>query len=79
MTAMDMPQVGGGRIGRPPERLRVTVRQRIMREMVTEDVTWPKGWPLPDQGAVFQGHVLQGWVEHVEFDVRTERVIVVLR
>lgn len=65
--------------GRPPERIQVTIRQRVQREWVTEDVVWPKGWPLPEQGAIFQGHTLQGWVEHVEFNVVSQRVIVVLR
>lgn len=70
---------GKAPVGRPPERIQVTVRQRVMREWVTEDVTWPKGWPLPDQGSVFQGKTLQGWVEHIELDVVAQRIIVVLR
>lgn len=78
MTAMDTPRVGAGRISAPLG-LRVTVRQRIAREWVTEDVDWPKGWPLPEQGAVFQGHTLQGFVEHIEFNVVTQRVLIVLR
>ena len=62
-----------------PIGIRVMVRQRIQREWVIEDVVWPKGWPLPEQGAIFQGHTLQGWVEHIEMDIVTQRIIVVLR
>jgi len=70
---------GKAPLGRPPERIQVTVRQRYMGKWMEEDVTWPKGWPLPEQGAVFQGYTLQGWVEHIEMNVVTQRVIVVLR
>lgn len=66
--------------GRPPERMRVIVRMRRRNEApLEEELLWPKGWPLPDSGAVFSGAVVGGWVEHVEFDVVAQRVIVVLR
>lgn len=66
--------------GRPPERMRVTIRQRMRgRDPVEEDVVWPKAWPIPDAGAMVTGKVLAGWVEYVMFDLAAERVIVVLR
>ena len=67
-------------LGRPPERLRVTIRRRLrVGEHMEEDVTWPKGWPLPDAGAIVSGHTVAGWVEHVEMDIVAQRIIVVLR
>lgn len=67
-------------VGRPPERIRVIVRQRQRgHDPIEEDVLWPKGWPLPDSGSVFSGAVVGGWVEHLEWDVVAQRVIIVLR
>jgi hypothetical protein len=38
--------------GRPPERITVEVRfkQALSTPPVLEAITWPKGWPLPEQG-----------------------------
>ena len=71
---------GKAPVGRPPERIRVIVRMRQRGgDPIEEDLLWPKGWPLPDSGSIFSGHTIGGWVEHVEFDVVAQRVIVVLR
>lgn len=68
-------------MGRPPERVRVQVRQydRRLSDTVFEDVLWPKGWPLPEAGSVVSGDTLGGWVEHVEFDLPAQRVVIILR
>ena len=62
-------------LGRPPERIRVEVRRRDD----IEDILWPKGWPLPEPGTILHGDVLAGWVDHVEFNVPAQRILVVLR
>jgi hypothetical protein len=61
--------------------VRVTISKRVRRdeEPVEEEVVWPRGWPLPDAGTIVLGRELGGWVEHVELDLKEERVIVVLR
>lgn len=80
MTA-ETPAKSG--IGRPPERIRVRLSKKIRAngevEMLDEDQVWPKGWPLPEQGSIVIGEVLGGLVDHVEFHLPSERVIVVLR
>ena len=68
------------RRGRPPERIRVIVQRRIRgEEPVTHDVLWPKGWPLPEVGTIVHAGPLAGWVEHLEFDLDGERILLVLR
>ena len=66
--------------GRPPERIRVLIRQRHRGEEPTDhDVLWPKGWPLPEVGSVVAAGPVAGFVEHIEFDVDAARILVVLR
>jgi hypothetical protein len=70
--ALDLP---------PQDGLRVTIRKRVNRgeDPSEEEVRWPEGWPLPQQGSIVLGHTLGGWTEHVEHDLVEGRVIVVLR
>lgn len=70
-----------GKPGRPPERIRVTVRRRVRNqdEPVTHDLLWPKGWPLPQSGDIVTAGPIAGWVEHIEFDADAQRIIIALR
>lgn len=70
--------------GRPPERISVLIRRRNRDlpfdvEWVEERLVWPKGWPLPDVGSVVSAGPLSGFVEHLEFDLDAQVVLVVLR
>ena len=66
--------------GRPPERMRVTVSRKQMNQpAMTEDVLWPKGWPLPTSYDIVAAGALQGFVEHIEFDTDAERILIALR
>ena len=64
-----------------PPQLRVTISKRVRRgeDPVEEEVAWPRGWPLPDAGAIVLGKELGGWVSHCEMDLVNDRIIVVLR
>ena len=71
---------GANPVGRPPERIRVEVRQRVRNGTeITEDVLWPKGWPMPESGMIFKGDTLAGWIEHVELDLPAQKIVVILR
>jgi hypothetical protein len=65
----------------PQDGIRVTIRKRVNRgeDPAEEEVRWPDGWPLPQQGSIVLGRTLGGWTEHVEHDLVEGRVIVVLR
>jgi hypothetical protein len=72
--------VDSPKAGRPIERLRVLARRRdVVDGWLEEDVLWPKNWPLPAAGSIFSGHVVAGFVEHVEFDLPAQRLIVKVR
>lgn len=64
-----------------PQGIRVTISKRVHRgdDPVEEEVVWPRGWPLPDAGTIVLGHKIGAFVEHVEFDLPNERILVVLR
>ena len=69
-------------VGRPPERIRVTLirkRRGDEAEDPTEDLVWPKNWPIPEVGSVVVGHVLGGWVDHIEFVLDSERIWISMR
>ena len=66
-----------------PSGIRVVLHKRVRgpegTETAEEEVDWPAGWPLPQQGTVVLGERLSGWVQHVEMDVVNRRVIVMVR
>lgn len=63
--------------GRPPERIRVSLRKR--GDSAVHDFLWPKTWPLPRPGdnVVYGG--IGGFVEYLEFNVESGVVFVSLR
>lgn len=65
--------------GRPPERVRVRITKKVRGEALDEDVLWPKGWPFPEPGTVVIGDAIGGFVEHVEFHLPSQRLLVILR
>jgi hypothetical protein len=71
---------GKAPVGRPQERIRVIVRQKVRgADPLDHDVLWPKGWPLPEVGSVVMAGPLAGFVEHIEFDLDAARILVILR
>lgn len=61
--------------------MHLVIRQRAGagKPAATEEVDWPASWPLPAAGSTVLAGELAGWVEFVEFDLRSGRISVVLR
>lgn len=66
-----------GKPGRPPERIRVSIRPR--KDGERREVVWPKGWPLPRPGDNVVCGGIGGFVEYLEFNLDAGIVIVSLR
>ena len=66
--------------GRPPERIRVSVMKKRRDDApLAEDVLWPKNWPLPNTYDTVLAGPVAGFVEHIEYDLDSERVVIWLR
>ena len=65
-----------------PEGIRGTLRRKAKGGDNEEaEVTWPRGWPMPEAGSIVLGppEFGGGFTQYVEFDLVRQRIIVVVR
>lgn len=65
-------------MGRPPERIHVTIRFKMAlgATPTSVDLPWPKTWPLPGHGDMVRHGDLFGIVQNLDFEPENGRIVI---